>query len=91
LYLPEKLNQNIFENDAYARTIEQDTHNRTDPVIGKFGGESPSVWIELEELAEGFSGSATISVDPNEDREPIFIPPGRVPPLGGFDHKIRVR
>ena len=91
LYLPEKLNQKIFENDAYARTIEQDTHNRTDPVIGKFGGESPSVWIELEELAEGFSGSATISVDPNEDREPIFIPAGRVPPLGGFDHKIRVR
>jgi protocatechuate 3,4-dioxygenase beta subunit len=91
LYLPEKLNQKIYANGAYARTIEQDTHNRTDPVIGKFGGESPSIWIELEELAEGFSGSATISVDPNEDREPIFIPSGRVPPLGGFEHKIPVR
>jgi protocatechuate 3,4-dioxygenase beta subunit len=91
LYLPENLNQKTYENDDYRRTIEQDTHNCTDPVIGKFGGESPTIWIEVDETAAGFNGSATVTVDPNEDREPIFIPSGRVPPLGGFEHKIPVR
>lgn len=91
LYLPEKLNQDIFEHAAYHRKIRQDTHNYTDPVIGKFGGESPTIWIELDATAEGFNGSTTITVDPNEDREPIFIPSGRVPPLGGFEHEKPVR
>lgn len=91
LYVPEVLSQDIYAEDDYARTIEQDTHNHTDPVIGKYGGENPAIWIELEETADGYRGHAAVTVDPNENREPIFIPSGRIPPLGGFEHKIPVR
>jgi protocatechuate 3,4-dioxygenase beta subunit len=86
LYLPEETNQDTYADSAYARSIKQDTHNRTDPVIGKFGGEDPLAWISLEQCADGFSGSATVVVDPAENRAPIFIPANRVPPPGGFEH-----
>jgi len=91
LYVPEALSQRIYGRTGYVRKIEQDTHNHTDPVIGKYGGENPAIWIDIGESADGFTGRASVTVDPTEDREPIFVPSDRLPPLGGFEHKIPVR
>ena len=54
LYLPEALNQELCETADYARTAEQDTFNRTDPVIGNSPGDSSSLWIEIDQ-ADAFS------------------------------------
>jgi protocatechuate 3,4-dioxygenase beta subunit len=92
LYLPEVLSQDVFQQkDAYRRTATQDTFNNTDPVIGKASGDADAMWTDIQPTADGFMGTATIKVDPKADREPIFIPAGYVPPLGGYDHKKPVR
>jgi protocatechuate 3,4-dioxygenase beta subunit len=92
LYLPESLSQDIFQQkEAYRRAATQDTFNKTDPVIGKASGDADAMWVDICQTADGFTGTATIKADPATDREPIFIPAGYVPPLGGFDHKKPVR
>lgn len=91
LYLPEALNQELCETADYARTAEQDTFNRTDPVIGNSPGDSSSLWIEIDQGPDIFVGSARLAIVPGNINDLIIVPPGRIPPLGGRPHDKPVK
>jgi protocatechuate 3,4-dioxygenase beta subunit len=91
LYLPEGRNQDLYRSADYARQVEQDTFNNTDPVIGNSPGNTNSLWIDIEERSEGFSGAAKIAITPGNINDLIIVPPGRIPPLGGRPHDKPVR
>lgn len=91
LYLPEALNQELCETADYARTAEQDTFNRTDPVIGNSPGDSGSLWIEIDQGPDVFCGSARLAIVPGNINDLIIVPPGRIPPLGGRPHDVPVK
>jgi len=91
LYLPEALKQELCATADYARTAEQDTFNRTDPVIGNAPGDSSSLWIEIDQGPDVFVGSARLAVVPGNINDLIIVPPGRIPPLGGRPHDKPVK
>lgn len=86
LYLPEKLNQEIYANADYARNAEQDTFNKTDPVIANTEGDIGSLWVTVDTQPETFVGSATLAITPGKINDLIIVPPGRIPPKGGRLH-----
>ena len=90
-YLPEGLNQELFQTADYLRRAEQDTFNNTDPVFGNTPGDTDSLWIDIEKGPEVFLGSAVISIAPGNINDLIIVPPGRIPPLGGRPHDKPVR
>ena len=91
LYLPEALNQELYQASAYARNVEQDTYNNTDPVIGNTPGDMQSLWIDIQKGPDVFLGRATLSVTPGQLNDLIIVPPGRIPPLGGRPHDKPVK
>ena len=91
LYLPEELNQQLYNTPDYARNATQDTFNRTDPVFGNTPGDTDSLWIDIEKRPDVYVGSATLSITPGNINELIIVPPGRIPPLGGRSHDKPVR
>lgn len=91
LYLPEGLNQELFGRNDYARNARQDTFNKTDPVVGNTPGDIESLWIDIEKGTESFVGRATLPIIPGNINDLIIVPPGRIPPLGGFEHDKPVK
>jgi protocatechuate 3,4-dioxygenase beta subunit len=91
LYLPEGLNQELFGKGDYARNAEQDTFNKTDPVVGNTPGEIDSLWIDIDTGPDVYRGSATLAIIPGNINDLIIVPPGRIPPLGGFIHDKPVK
>ncbi len=91
LYLPEDLNQELYQASAYARNVEQDTYNNTDPVIGNTPGDVQSLWIDVQKGPDVFLGSATLAITPGQVNDLIIVPPGRIPPLGGRPHDKAVK
>ena len=75
----------------YARTGQQDTFNRTDPVIATTPGDIESLWIDVTKGENAFLGRATIALLPGNVNDPIHPPPGRIPPLGGRPHDKPIR
>jgi len=90
-YLPEGLNQELFQTADYLRKAEQDTFNNTDPVIGRTPGDIQSLWIDVQKGSDIFLGTATIAIIPGNINDLIIVPPGRIPPLGGSPHDKPVR
>jgi len=91
-YLPEQLTQQILESNAdYARRIEQDTFNQTDPVIATSPGDFENTWIDVKRGNDGFVGTASVYITPGEVHEPIHPTPGQIPPKGGRLHDKPVR
>ena len=86
LYLPENINQDLYATPDYVRIAEQDTFNRTDPVIASAQGDIASLWVEVNTDADVFSGSATLAIMPGNINDLIIVPPGRIPPKGGRAH-----
>ena len=91
LYLPEDMNQELYNTPEYARNATQDTYNKTDPVFGNTPGDTDALWIDIEKGPEAFLGSAVISIAPGNINDLIIVPPGRIPPLGGRPHDKLVR
>ena len=91
LYLPEDLNQELYNTSDYARNVAQDTYNNTDPVIGNTPGDIQSLWIDVQKGPDVFLGSATLAITPGQVNDLIIVPPGRIPPLGGRPHQKPVR
>jgi len=91
LFFPEALIQELLQTPEYARTGQQDTFNRTDPVIATTAGDIESLWIEVDKGQDGYLGRATISIVPGNVNNPICPPPGRIPPLGGRPHDKPIR
>ena len=91
LYLPEGLNQELFGKGDYVRNAEQDTFNKTDPVVGNTPGEIESLWIDIDTGPDVYRGSATLVIIPGNINDLIIVPPGRIPPLGGFVHDKPVK
>lgn len=91
-YLPEQLTQDLLgSHPDYARKAQQDTHNKTDPVIASTPGDFDNTWVELKETDDGFIGTAKVFITPGEVHEPIHPMPGRIPPRGGRLHDVPVR
>ena len=86
LYLPEKLNQHLCDTEDYARKGEQDTFNKTDPVIASSPGSIESLWVNVDTGSEVFAGTATLAITPGNINDLIIVPPGRIPPKGGRLH-----
>jgi len=91
LYLPEDLNQGLYETPDYERNAEQDTFNKTDPVIASTEGDIESLWVTVNTDSETFTGAATLAITPGNINELIIVPPGRIPPKGGRSHDKPVR
>jgi len=91
LYLPEGLNQELYGKGDYVRNAEQDTFNKTDPVVGNTPGDIESLWIDIVTGPDIFRGSATLAIIPGNINDLIIVPPGRIPPLGGFVHDKPVK
>ena len=91
LYLPENLNQEIYGTPGYERNAEQDTYNKTDPVIASAQEEIESLWIEVETGSDTFGGTATLAITPGNINDLIIVPPGRIPPKGGRLHDKPIR
>jgi protocatechuate 3,4-dioxygenase beta subunit len=86
LYLPENLNQDLYGTEDYARNADQDTFNKTDPVIASAEGDIESLWVDVEVGPEVFLGSATLAITQGNINDLIIVPPGRIPPKGGRSH-----
>lgn len=86
LYLPENQNQDLYGTADYVRNAEQDTFNKTDPVIASTEGPIESLWVEVETGPGVFTGSATLAILPGNINDLIIVPPGRIPPKGGRAH-----
>ena len=86
LYLPEKLNQDLYASSDYERNAEQDTFNKTDPVIASTAGEIKSLWVDVRTGADVYTGTATLAISPGNINDLIIVPPGRIPPKGGRPH-----
>jgi protocatechuate 3,4-dioxygenase beta subunit len=91
LFFPEALIQELLQTTDYARSGEQDTFNRTDPVIATTPGDIESLWIDLTDGSDGLVGCATIAIVPGTANDPIYPPVGRIPPLGGRPHDKPIR
>ena len=86
LYLPENLNQDLYGSSDYERNAEQDTFNKTDPVIASAEGDIDSLWVDVQTDPEVFTGTATLAIMPGNINDLIIVPPGRIPPKGGRAH-----
>jgi len=91
LFFPEALIQELLQTADYARNGEQDTFNRTDPVIATTPGDIESLWIDVTRGPDGYEGFATIAILPGNANDPIYPPEGRIPPLGGRPHDKPIR
>lgn len=91
LYLPEKMNQAVYQTQDYARVIEQDTFNNTDLVIGNTSAHVDSLWIDVDPDGDVFHGAVTLPIIPGNVNDLIIVPPGRIPPKGGRPHDKPVR
>jgi protocatechuate 3,4-dioxygenase beta subunit len=91
LYLPEGLNQDLYQRSDYARKAEQDTFNNTDPVIGNTPGDTNSLWVDIDQRQDVFLGSTKLAITPGNINDLIIVPPGRIPPLGGRPHDKPIR
>ncbi len=91
LYLPENLNQELYAKADYARGAEQDTHNKTDPVIASTVGDIDSLWVDVETDADVYTGNVTLAITPGNINDLIIVPPGRIPPRGGRLHDKTIR
>ena len=91
LFFPEAFVRDLLQTPDYARTGQQDTFNRTDPVIATTPGDIESLWIDVTEGENAFLGRATIALLPGNVNDPIHPPPGRIPPLGGRPHDKLIR
>ncbi len=83
--------QDLLQTPDYARAGEQDTFNRTDPVIAMTPGDIESLWIDVTQGPNTCVGRATIDLHPGNVNDPIHPPPGRIPPLGGRPHDKPIR
>ena len=86
LFFPEALVQELLQTGDYARGGQQDTFNRTDPVIAMTQDDIESLWVEVKKGPHAYIGRATIAIVPGNINDPIYPPPGRIPPLGGRLH-----
>jgi len=91
LFFPEALIQDLLQTADYARKGQQDTFNRTDPVIATTPGDIESLWVDVTQGPDGYAGRATIAILPGNANNPIYPPEGRIPPLGGRTHDKPVR
>lgn len=91
LYLPEAESERVYRRPEYARIAEQDTFNRSDPVIATTRDDIDSLWLEMTEKGDAYAGTATLFIIPGKVNDPIHPPPGRIPPVGGRPHDKPVR
>ncbi len=78
--------QELLQTADYARGGQQDTFNRTDPVIAMTQGDIESLWVAVQKGPDAYIGRATIAIVPGDINDPIYPPTGRIPPLGGRLH-----
>lgn len=91
LFLPEGLNQQVFNQPEYARQSEQDTFNDTDLVIGNTPADIAALWVNVDTSGDPYLGRVTLPIVPGNVNELIIVPPGRIPPKGGRPHDKPVR
>ncbi|MGI9261878.1 MAG: intradiol ring-cleavage dioxygenase [Woeseiaceae bacterium] len=91
LYLPERINQEVYRTAEYARVAEQDTFNNTDLVIGNTADDIGALWVDVDTDGDVFHGAVALPIIPGNVNDLIIVPPGRIPPKGGRPHDKPVR